>query len=67
MPAAQFQMNGQRLFVAIDLPEEMADGLITLDPRYRGLIFAALEQMHLTLAFFAKVESASLQIAMILT
>jgi 2'-5' RNA ligase len=49
-------MSGQRLFVAIDLPDEIAERLITLDPHYRGLIFAAPEQVHLTLAFFAKVE-----------
>ena len=45
-----------RLFVAIDLPDEIAERLITLDPHYRGLTFAAPEQVHLTLAFFAKVE-----------
>jgi 2'-5' RNA ligase len=49
-------MSGQRLFVAIDLPDEISERLITLDPHYRGLIFAAPEQVHLTLAFFAKVE-----------
>ena len=49
-------MSGQRLFVAIDLPDEIAGRLITLNPHYRGLIFAAPEQVHLTLAFFAKVE-----------
>jgi len=49
-------MSGQRLFVAIDLPNEIAGRLITLNPHYRGLIFAAPEQVHLTLAFFAKVE-----------
>ena len=51
-------MSGQRLFVAIDLPNEIAGRLITLNPHYRGLIFAAPEQVHLTLAFFAKVEPA---------
>jgi 2'-5' RNA ligase len=49
-------MSGQRLFVAIDLPDEIAEHVITLDPHYRGLTFAAPEQTHLTLAFFAKVE-----------
>ncbi len=49
-------MSGQRLFVAIDLPAEIAECLIALDPHYRGLIFAGPEQVHLTLAFFAKVE-----------
>jgi len=49
-------MSDQRLFVAIDLPDEIAERLITLDPHYRGLIFAAPEQVHLTLGFFARVE-----------
>ena len=49
-------MSSQRLFVAIDLPNEITQRLIALDPRYRGLSFAAPEQTHLTLAFFAKVE-----------
>lgn len=49
-------MSGQRLFVAIDLPDEIAERLITLNPHYRGLIFAAPKQVHLTLAFFGNVE-----------
>ena len=49
-------MSGQRLFVAIDLPDEIGGRLIALDPHYRGLIFTAPEQVHLTLAFFGKVE-----------
>jgi len=49
-------MSSQRLFVAIDLPDEIPERLITLDPHYRGLIFTAPAQVHLTLAFFAKVE-----------
>ena len=49
-------MSCQRLFVAIDLPDEIAERLITFNPHYRGLIFAAPEQVHLTLAFFPKVE-----------
>src|SRR6267143_4843136 len=52
-------MSGQRLFVAIDLPDEIAERLITLDPHYRGLIFTAPEQVHLTLAFFANVDPAT--------
>ena len=52
-------MSGQRLFVAIDLPDEIAERLITLDPHYRGLIFTPPEQVHLTLAFFANVDPAT--------
>lgn len=49
-------MSPQRLFIAIDLPDEMAERLIVLDPHYRGLIFAPAAQIHLTLAFFASVS-----------
>src|SRR5438094_10273148 len=49
-------MSAQRLFIAIDLPDEIADSLAALDPHYRGLIFSAPSQIHLTLAFFAAVD-----------
>src|SRR5438874_7228862 len=49
-------MNAQRLFIAIDLPDEIAESLAALDPHYRGLIFSAPSQIHLTLAFFATVD-----------
>jgi 2'-5' RNA ligase len=49
-------MSSQRLFIAIDLPDEIAERLIGLDPRYRDLIFTAPEQVHLTLAFFGNVD-----------
>lgn len=49
-------MSGQRLFIAIDLPDDMAERLVGLDPHYRGLIFTAPEQVHLTLAFFENVD-----------
>jgi RNA 2',3'-cyclic 3'-phosphodiesterase len=48
-------MNAQRLFVAIDLPREIAERLVALDPHYRGLTFSPIEQIHLTLAFFPSV------------
>ncbi len=50
-------MSVQRLFIAIDLPEQISESLAALDPHYRGLIFSPPEQIHLTLAFFAAVES----------
>jgi 2'-5' RNA ligase len=50
-------MSVQRLFIAIDLPDQIAESLAALDPHYRGLIFAPPKQFHLTLAFFAAVES----------
>ncbi|PYL84022.1 MAG: RNA 2',3'-cyclic phosphodiesterase [Verrucomicrobia bacterium] len=50
------RMNAQRLFIAIDLPDEIAESLAALDPHYRGLIFSAPSQIHLTLAFFATVD-----------
>jgi 2'-5' RNA ligase len=49
-------MSAQRLFIAIDLPDQMAESLAGLDPHYRGLIFSPPQQIHLTLAFFAVVE-----------
>ena len=50
-------MSAQRLFIAIDLPDQIAESLAKLDPHYRGLIFSSRQQIHLTLAFFAAVES----------
>jgi 2'-5' RNA ligase len=52
-------VSTQRLFVAIDLPDQIADSLAALDPHYRGLIFSAPFQIHLTLAFFAAVDPAT--------
>src|SRR5438094_2582809 len=52
-------MSTQRLFVAIDYPDEIAERLAALDPHYRGLIFSPPAQMHLTLAFFAAVEKST--------
>src|SRR5438270_4001310 len=52
-------MTVQRLFVAIDLPDNLAESLVALDPHYRGLIFSAPSQIHLTLAFFAAVDPAT--------
>lgn len=51
-------MNPQRLFIAIDLPDQIAESLAALDPHYRGLSFSSPEQIHLTLAFFAVVQSS---------
>jgi 2'-5' RNA ligase len=52
-------MTSQRLFIAIDLPDNIAESLAALDPHYRGLVFLPPSQMHLTLAFFAAVELAT--------
>jgi len=52
-------MTNQRLFIAIDLPDKIAESLVALDPHYRGLIFSAPSQIHLTLAFFAAVDPAT--------
>jgi len=50
-------MSAQRLFVAIDLPDPIAESVAALDPHYRGLVFSSPGQIHLTFAFFAGVES----------
>jgi RNA 2',3'-cyclic 3'-phosphodiesterase len=52
-------MKNQRLFIAIDLPDQIAESLAALDPHYRGLLFSPPSQMHLTLAFFASVDPTS--------
>jgi RNA 2',3'-cyclic 3'-phosphodiesterase len=52
-------VSNQRLFIAIDLPDDMAQRLSALDPHYRGLIFSPIPQIHLTLAFFASVPPAN--------
>ena len=53
------RMTNQRLFIAIDLPDKIAESLVALDPHYRGLIFSVPSQIHLTLAFFAAVDPAT--------
>jgi 2'-5' RNA ligase len=52
-------MNSQRLFIAIDLPDNLAQSLTALDPHYRGLVFSPPSQIHLTLAFFAAVNAVT--------
>src|SRR5256714_11211329 len=52
-------MTVQRLFVAIDLPDNLAESLVALDPHYRGRILSAPSQIHLTFAFFAAVDPAT--------
>ena len=49
-------MTTQRLFIAIDLPDQIAESFTGLDPHYRGLNFSLPEQIHLTFAFFAAVN-----------
>jgi RNA 2',3'-cyclic 3'-phosphodiesterase len=49
-------MSTQRLFIAIDLPDQIAQSISGLDPHYRGLIFSPPQQIHLTFAFFAAVD-----------
>jgi RNA 2',3'-cyclic 3'-phosphodiesterase len=49
-------LTSQRLFIAVDLPDEMAARLAALDPHYHGLTFSPPAQIHLTLAFFASVS-----------
>lgn len=43
------------MFVAIDLPERIAEGLAALDPQLAGLRWARAEQAHLTLCFLGTV------------
>jgi RNA 2',3'-cyclic 3'-phosphodiesterase len=48
---------GNRLFVAIDLPESMRQLLADLDPHIRGMRWTDPTQMHLTLGFFGDVPA----------
>lgn len=55
-------MTGHRLFVAIDLPEAIGEQLARVDPRYAGLTFNPPGKIHLTLAFFARVDSDTVEV-----
>lgn len=52
-------MASKRLFVAIDLPQPIRQALVELDPDWPGARWTSLEQMHLTLGFFAHVPEES--------
>jgi 2'-5' RNA ligase len=47
---------GNRLFVAIDLPESTREFLVDLDPKIHGVRWIDPSQMHLTLGFFGDVS-----------
>jgi RNA 2',3'-cyclic 3'-phosphodiesterase len=46
----------KRLFIALDLPEELARLLAGLDPGIEGLRWTPAERLHLTLCFLGNVE-----------
>ena len=48
-------MSTKRLFVSIELPHSVTEGLAELDPHLRGVRWLAPEQMHLTLSFLGNV------------
>jgi len=50
------RVSAQRLFIAIDLPDQIAESLAALDPHYRGLIFSPPSRSTSHLAFFAAVD-----------
>jgi len=47
----------KRMFVAIDLPEDVRVGLVGLDPHLRGLRWLGASQLHLTLSFLGEVAA----------
>ncbi|HEU0208349.1 MAG TPA: RNA 2',3'-cyclic phosphodiesterase [Candidatus Udaeobacter sp.] len=54
---------GNRLFVAIDLPDSTRQLLAGLDPHIRGVRWTDRAQMHLTLGFFGDLsENVELQL-----
>lgn len=50
-------MKSDRFFVAISLPEPLRKELVDLDPKISGVRWAPMDQMHLTLGFFAHVSA----------
>ena len=48
-------MNSQRLFIAIDLPDNIAESCYCPRPALSRSVFSPPSQIHLTLAFFAAV------------
>src|SRR5436190_18900465 len=50
-------MSSKRLFVSIELPESMTEGLACLNPQLPGVRWLEPRQMHLTLAFLGSVET----------
>lgn len=48
-------MRAKRLFVSLELPDAIAEALVRLDPRLRGVRWVAPEQIHLTLCFLGNV------------
>ena len=49
-------MITKRLFVSLELPRAVTQGLAELDPHLRGVRWLAPEQMHLTLSFLGDVS-----------
>jgi 2'-5' RNA ligase len=47
----------KRLFVSLELPVAVAEVLVRLNPRGRGVRWLAAEQMHLTLSFLGNVAA----------
>lgn len=48
-----------RLFLAISIPEDIADRLMTLEADVPGAAWRAAEQYHLTLRFIGEVDEAT--------
>ncbi len=48
-------MQGQRLFVSLELPASVADALVRLNPGRPGVRWVSAAQLHLTLAFLGQV------------
>jgi 2'-5' RNA ligase len=55
-------MSAKRLFVAIDLPKSTTKLLDDLNPNLSGVRWTAVDQMHLTLAFFGQVPETNEQV-----
>ncbi|MGN6546014.1 MAG: RNA 2',3'-cyclic phosphodiesterase [Aureliella sp.] len=49
-------MAALRLFIALDLPLEVREGLVALPPAVRGVRVVKVENIHLTLHFIGEAE-----------
>jgi 2'-5' RNA ligase len=50
-------VRAKRLFVSLELPESVAEALVRLNPRQRGVRWLTAEQLHLTLGFLGAVAA----------
>ena len=59
LPGAELTCSvAKRLFIALELPESCRETLAALNPHVRGLRWLPAEQLHVTMSFIGRVNSA---------